>query len=137
MKKYSDIVIQMNDINLPYSQVAINGGVQIEASEWANKLMEDPKLYLEQKNIQLDKSLISDEDKVVMKLVQQMEKSKLVPKNIKELERQVKQQIKLSGMKQNQPLNEQDVTNFNNFTQKVIKKMISEKYVNLELLQNQ
>jgi hypothetical protein len=51
--------------------------------------MEDPKNFL-CSNDQFGAKL-SEEDKIVNKLVQQMEKSKLVPKSMKDLEKQVKQ----------------------------------------------
>ena len=86
MKKYNDMVITLNEIFLPYSTVTLKSGTQLDSTEWANKLMEDPKTYI----FLNDLSNTSDEDKIVNKLVQQMEKSKLVPKTMKDLEKQIK-----------------------------------------------
>lgn len=64
MKKYNDMIINQNEIYLPNSTVTLRSGTQLDSTEWAIKLMEDPKNFI------FFNDTTSDEDKIVNKLVQ-------------------------------------------------------------------
>ena len=108
--------ITLHDIILPHATIPRPPGVPNESSEsdpghklssqeWAQNLLKDPFKYLHHKDTaaltrisggnQVPESV---QDQIINKLVKFMQKTKFVPKNQTDLERQVKKSIKLVGI---------------------------------------
>ena len=84
-----------------------DSGQKLSGQEWAQNLLKDPFKYLHHKEKDAAASTrigsgnqIPDsiQDQIINKLVKFMQKTKFVPKNQTDLERQVKKSIRLSGI---------------------------------------